>query len=127
MKSRFAALAGILVVVAACTSTSFTRTGFDPPPARPPGPCSAVVLEHPPTDRKYVEVGFCTTSVPGGGVITDKTPDAIRELQVCACQNGGNAIVFHGEGESGIHSAFGYSQRRVKAHATVLYVFPKEQ
>ncbi len=116
----------VVLTASACTSTSFTRTGFDSPPPRQPGPCSAVVLEHPPTDRKYVEIGFCTTSVPGGGVITDNTPNAIRELQECACQNGGNAIVFHGEGESGIHSAFGYSQQRVKAHATVLYVFPKD-
>ena len=60
-------------------------------------------------------------------MITDNTPKAIREPQDCACQNGGNAIFFHGEGESGIHSALGYSQQRVKAHATVLYVFPKNE
>src|SRR5262245_5392044 len=117
----------LLAATVACTSTSFTRTGFDSPPPRPPGPCSAVVLQHPPTDRRYVEIGFCTTAVPGGGVITDNTPKAIRELQECACQNGGNAILFHGEGESGMQSAFGYSQQRVKAHATVLYVYPKQE
>lgn len=110
-----------------CTSTSFTRTGFDPPPPRQPGPCSAVVLQRFPTDRKYVEIGFCTTSVPGGGVITDNTPDAINELRICACTNGGNAILFQGEGEAGVHTGFGYSQQRVKAHASVLFVYPKEQ
>ena len=124
MKRAF--LLACVAFAAGCTSTSFTRTGFDPPPARSPGPCTAVVLQHDPTDRKFIEIGFCTTSVPGGGVITDNTPDAIRELQECACKNGGNAIVFHGEGESGVHTGFGYSQQRVKAHGTVLYVYPKE-
>jgi len=59
-------------------------------------------------------------------MITDNTPKAIAELQQCACQNGGNAMIFHGEGESGFHTGLGYSQQRVKAHATVLYVYPKE-
>ncbi len=80
-RRRFVLL--VALSASACTSTSFTRTGFDSAPARQPGPCSAVVLEHPSTERKYVEIGFCTTSVPGGGVITDNTPKAIRELQEC--------------------------------------------
>lgn len=122
-----ALLVMLALVLPGCTSTSFTRTGFDAPPPRQPGPCSAVVLQHEPSDRKFIEIGFCTTSVPGGGVITDNTPNAIAELRQCACQNGGNAIVFHGEGESGVHTGFGYSQQRVKAHATVLFVFPKDQ
>lgn len=109
---------------AACTSTNFTRTGFEPPP-RSPGPCQAVVLQRPPSDRRYMEIEFCTTSVPGGGVITDNTPKAIRELQACACQNGGNAIVYFGDSESGYHTGFGYSQQHVKGRASVLYVYPK--
>ncbi len=47
-------------------------------------------------------------------------------LQAGTRQNGGDAIVFHGESESVIHSAFWYSPR-VKSHATVLYVYPRNQ
>ncbi len=59
-------------------------------------------------------------------MISDKTPEAILELQKCACQNGGNAIVYAGDSESGIHTGFGYSQQHIKARATVLFVYPKE-
>jgi hypothetical protein len=117
-----------LLSVAACTSTNFTRTGFEAAPPRQPGePCQAVVLQRPPSDRQFIELDFCTTSMPGGGVITDKTPAAIKELQDCACQNGGNAIVYFGDSESGIHSGLGYSQQHIKARASVLYVYPKQQ
>jgi hypothetical protein len=126
VKMKHFALVATLLGMTACTSTNFTRTGFDSPPVSiSSGPI--VVLEHFPTDRKYVEIGFCTTSVPGGGIIKDNTPNAIRELQECARRNGGNAIVFSGDGESGIHTGFGYSQQRVKARATVIYVFPKSE
>lgn len=54
------------------------------------------------------------------------TTKAIAEIQECACKNGGNAMVFLGDAESGFHSGFGYSQQRVKARAIVLFVFPKE-
>jgi hypothetical protein len=83
------------------------------------------VLQRPPDDRKFIELGFCTTSMPGGGMITDKTPEAVRELQTCACKNGGNAIVYQGDSESGIHTGMGYSQQHIKARATVLFVYPK--
>jgi hypothetical protein len=116
----------IAVSVAGCASTNFVRTGFDQPPPRASGPCNAVVLQRAAEDRKNVELGFCTTSMPGGGMITDKTPAAIRELQTCACQNGGNAIVYMGDAESGIHTGFGYSQQHIKARASVLFVYPKE-
>ena len=126
-RSRCIVIASILaLLLLGCTSTSFTRTGFDLPPAPPPSPCQAVVLQNPPSDRKFVELGFCITSVPGGGIITDNTPKAIAELQECTCKNGGNAMVFLGDSESGFHSGFGYSQQRVKARAIVLFVFPKE-
>ena len=83
------------------------------------------MLQSLPHDRRFIELGFCTTSVPGGGIVTDKTPKAIAELQACACENGGNAVVFLGDSEAGMNSAFGYSQQRVKARATVLFVFPQ--
>ena len=123
---RIVLVSALALLFPGCTSTSFTRTGFDLPPVPPPSPCQAVVLQNPPSDRKFVELGFCITSVPGGGIITDNTPKAIAELQECACKNGGNAMVFLGDSESGFHSGFGYSQQRVKARAIVLFVFPKE-
>ncbi|MBW3670189.1 MAG: hypothetical protein KY432_00800 [Acidobacteria bacterium] len=122
---RYIILIGALVL-SSCTSTNFVKTGFDQAPPSALGPCSAVVLQEPPDERRYIEIGFCTTSTPGGGVITDKTPEAIRQLQQCACKNGGNAIVYEPESEAGIHTGFGYSQQRVKARATVLYVYPEE-
>ena len=123
---RLVCVFALVLLFLGCTSTSFTRTGFDLPPAPPPFPCQAVVLQNPPSDRKFIELGFCITSVPGGGIITDNTPKAITELQECACKNGGNAMVFLGDSEAGLHSAFGYSQQRVKARAIVLFVLPKE-
>jgi hypothetical protein len=46
-------LLGIAVVLVGCTSTNFVRTGFDqPPPSTTSSPCSAVVLQRPPEDRK---------------------------------------------------------------------------
>jgi len=123
---RIVMMSSLALLLLGCTSTSFTRTGFDSPPAPPSSPCQAVILQNPPTDRKFVELGFCITSVPGGGIITDNTSKAIAELQECTCKNGGNALVFLGDSESGFHSGLGYSQQRVKARAIVLFVFPKE-
>ena len=125
MKSIVLAL--LSIVLTACTSTNFVKTGFDQVPAHTLTPCNAVVLQHTPENRKFVELGFCTTSLPGGGVIKDKTPEAVKELQSCACQNGGNAIVYQGEEESGLHTGFGYSQQHIKARATVLFVYPDEK
>ena len=115
----------LLCLAPACTSTNFIKTGFETAPPRPPGPCSATVLQDFPADRQYVELGLCTTSMPGGGLIADKTPKAVQELQECACKNGGNAIVLLGSGDSGYQTTFGYSQQTVKASAKVLFVFPK--
>ena len=113
----------LLTSVLACTSSNFTKTGFDAK-VRPPlaDTCPVTVLESMPTDRPFEELGFCNASAPGGGVISDKTPDAIAELKRCACRNGGNAIVFKTADERGMQSGFGYSQQRVMARATVLFV-----
>ncbi len=110
-----------------CTSSNFTKTGFDTK-TRPPlaDNCPVVVLESMPTDRPYEELGFCNASAPGGGVISDKTPDAIAELKRCACRNGGNAIVFKTGDERGVQSPFGYSQQKVMARATILFVPPPD-
>jgi hypothetical protein len=115
----------IALSLLACTSSNFTKTGFDTK-ARPPlaDNCPVTVLESMPADRPYEELGFCNASAPGGGVISDKTPDAIAELKRCACRNGGNAIVFKAADEHGMQSIFGYSQQKVTARATVLFVPP---
>lgn len=109
-----------------CARHTFTKTGFSTSPISPkPSHCEIVVLQGFPADRKYIELGFCHASVPGGGVIRDATPDVIRELKKCACLNGGNAIVMGTENETGILTIFGYSQQRVKLRATIIYVYPK--
>jgi len=78
-------------------------------------------------DRRFLEIGFCTTSIGGGGVGKDNEPAAIKELQACACKNGGNAIVYQGDSETGHQGTFGYSQQHIRARASVLYVYPKDQ
>ena len=125
MKARTLAAVVVLISLLGCTSSNFTKTGFDTN-TRPPLPetCPVTVLESMPTDRPYEELGFCNASAPGGGVISDKTPDAIAELKRCACRNGGNSIVLKAADERGMHSAFGYSQQKVMARATVLFVAP---
>ncbi|MEA2164424.1 MAG: hypothetical protein QOK37_2551 [Thermoanaerobaculia bacterium] len=115
----------VVLSLAACTSSNFTKTGFETK-TRPPLPdnCAVTVLESMPTDRPYEELGFCSASAPGGGVISDKTPDAIAELKRCTCRNGGNAVVFKSSDERGMQSLFGHSQQKVMVRGTVLFVPP---
>lgn len=109
-----------------CAGHTFTKTGFNTSPIDPqPEHCEIVVLQSFPIDRECIELGFCHASVPGGGLIRDATPDVIKELKKCACLNGGNAIIMATDSEAGIMTAFGYSQQKVKARATVIFVYPK--
>jgi hypothetical protein len=62
-------LSAVVCSLTACTSTRFTKTGFESAPPRSPDPCSVTVLQRPPSDRQYGELGFCTTSMAGGVVI----------------------------------------------------------
>ncbi len=117
-----ALLAGGLIC--ACATSNFTKTGFARQ-APPRGwPCDIAIFMDPPKDRPIEELGFCDASVPGGGVISDKTSDATEELRKCACGAGGNAIVLRGSDSTGFQSAFGYSQQRVTARASVLVIGP---
>lgn len=100
----------------ACSSHEFIKTGEQPTYTAKPENCGATIYRTPPKDKRYQELGICISSVPGGGVISDNTPDAIRELQKCACLQGGDAIIFSGTSESGMVGALtGASQQQVKA------------
>ncbi len=87
--------------------------------------CPIAVLTEFPTDKKYVQLGLCNGTAPGGGIISDKTHKAINQLKKCACANGGNTIVLQDVKEEGyVMSGFGYSQQSAKARAYILYVYP---
>lgn len=59
--------------------------------------------------------------VPGGGMLSDNTPEAIAELQRCVCSAGGDAIILNSSNEAGIIPAFGgYSQQAAKAQGVVI-------
>jgi hypothetical protein len=116
---------GILAVSLGCAHTHFERTGSNPPPPRPPGPCSALVFEEPPADRKFVEIGICMTSAPGSEPLAENSPSTIQDLKLCACQNGGNAILLKKDSEAGAVTKAG-SKQAIRGRATVLLVYPKE-
>ena len=55
------------------------------------------------------------TQAPGGGMISDNTPDAVAKLQRCACLQGGDAIIIGGMNEAGVIPSYGgYSQQVAK-------------
>jgi hypothetical protein len=114
------------LVLAGCANHSFVPIGMSAETLVPkPASCGAKVLLRPPKNMQYSEVGICMARAPGGGMVTDNTPMAIKELQKCACLQGGDAIVLSGANESGIIPAFGgYSQQSAKAEGIVI-VFKK--
>lgn len=116
---------GVLAVSLGCAHTHFERTGPNPPPPRPPGPCSALVFEEPPADRKYVEIGICMTSAPGAEPLVENSPSTIQDLKRCACENGGNAILLRKDSEWGGMTKAG-SKQSTMGRATVLLLFPRE-
>ena len=112
-----------LMLVVGCSQHSFTKTSFTQPRAPQMENCTIVVLQRFPVDMEYEELGICHASVPGGGIIADNTPKAINELKKCACLNGGNAIVMRpGNIKSTGLSGMEFSQQKVEASATVIYV-----
>lgn len=129
---------GCILVFAGCTTVSFTPFERELP-AKPAGPCSAMVLNRAPADGRYVEPGFCTVdvfprvtffggvaSLPSVRGTTEYTPQAVEKLRRCACAHGGNAVVVRGDGGD-FSPASETSATRVKPHGTVLYIPPERE
>lgn len=56
-------------------------------------------------------------------MISDKTSEAIEELQRCACIHGGNAVVLSNTSDAGFTGAFGgYSQQVAKAKGVAIFI-----
>lgn len=110
-----------LALLGGCTTHSFIPTGekLVTHTAKPTN-CGAKVLLNYPKKAKYSEIGICSAQVPGGGMISDKTPEAVIELQKCACLQGGDAIILGKANDAGFIGGFGYSQQVAKARGIVI-------
>ena len=114
-------IAMLALSLTACASHEFIKTGESQAHAAKPADCGATIYRTPPTDKQYQELGICMASAPGGGIVSDNTPDAIRELQKCACLQGGDTIILGGTSESGMVGAVtGSSQQQVKASGVAI-------
>lgn len=102
-----------------CSSHRFVPTGDSPREASKGSQCGATVLRQMPSPP-YRELGLCYAKVPGGGMISDNTPEAIEELQKCACEAGGDAVVLHTSDDQGYVTQFGSSQQTVKVQGVVV-------
>ena len=122
---RTVLLSGITLLVLGCSKTSFIPTGSDVEPPPPRSPCQVAVLKHAPDNDNFTELGMCAVSVPGGSILFDNTPTAVRKLQKCACEHGGNAIILPDDLKAGASTMPKYAERRISAKATVLLVAPK--
>lgn len=115
--SAIAAL--LLAALQGCSSHRFVATGDASKEDSKGAHCRARVLRTMPS-VPHRELGLCYASVPGGGIFSDKTPEAIEELQKCACEAGGDAVVLDGTSDQGVMSSFGASQQTVKAQGVVI-------
>lgn len=109
-------LAAAFLSLQGCASHEFIKigdhNGYKPKSEN----CEIHILRAEPKNKDFIELGLCMASAPGGGVISDNTPDAIVELQKCSCLQGGDAVILQDISENGITgSAFGSSQQQVKA------------
>lgn len=102
-----------------CSSHRFVPTGDAHREASNGLQCGATVYRQLPA-TPYRELGLCYAKVPGGGIIGDKTPEAIEELQKCACEAGGDAVVIQGTNDQGFMTQYGSSQQTVKAEGIVI-------
>lgn len=102
-----------------CSSHRFVPTGDSPREASKGPECGATVLRQLPT-TPHRELGLCYAKVPGGGMISDNTPEAIEELQRCACEAGGDAVVLQGSNDQGSATQYGMTQQEVKAQGVVI-------
>ncbi len=125
MKTKI--IIGLLIITSfsSCSNYNFIRTGLDNTRYPPqPANCDVIVLTSLPTDRAYTEIGICKGTAPGGGMVSDRTHAAIKQLKRCACANGGNAILLNNTDEGGYFTEFGYSQQVAKASGRVFYIHP---
>ncbi len=110
----------LMIGLAGCATYSFIQTGLSGPFPPKDKSCAIDVLTSVP-DRPVIEVGICHGQAPGGGIISDNTPDAIEQVKRCACQNGGDAIVLLNTGSTAsVMTGFGASQQQIRIPATVL-------
>jgi hypothetical protein len=109
-----------------CSSTSYTREGLEAPSPPPQSPCQVAVLQHVPRDDTFTELGQCSVSIYGGGILFDNSSTAIKKLQECACEHGGNAIVLLDNFQAGANTMMKYAERRIGARASVLLVSSEE-
>jgi hypothetical protein len=65
-------------------------------------------------------------SIYGGGILFDNSATAIKKLQECACEQGGNAIVLLDNFQAGANTMMKYAERRISARASVLLVAPRD-
>lgn len=109
----------LVVVLQGCSSHRFVATGDSPKVASKGTQCGATVLLSAP-NTPYQELGICYAQVPGGGMISDKTPEAIEELQKCACEAGGDAVLLGGTNDQSTMTMYGATQQNVKTQGIVI-------
>lgn len=114
-----------IVIINGCSSAKLIPTGFASSSLPPLSPNQEVkiITELPAGYSKLIEIGIAVVSVPGGGIISDKTPKAIMKLQETARKYGGNCVLLKDDfKEGGYYSSFGYSQQVVKLQGKVYYI-----
>lgn len=105
----------VIALLSGCTSHEFIKTGAHDGYQPKHENCGAHIFRSAPKGQDFIELGLCMATSPGGGVISDNTPDAVRELQKCTCLQGGDAVILQNMSENGtVGSAFGTSQQQVK-------------
>ncbi len=126
MKLRIPLIIGLVFTLSGCGTHKFVPTGMSNNTYAPKSSkCGEKMLRSFPKDVAFEEIGISYGQTPGGGVMSDKTPEAIAELQECACLNGGDAFVLASTRDSGFHGTLGgYSQQVAKAEGIVI-VFTK--
>jgi hypothetical protein len=109
----------VLVALQGCSSHRFVATGDAPKVDSKGANCGATVLISVPS-TPYQELGICYAQVPGGGMISDNTPEAIEELQKCACEAGGDAVLLGGTNDQSTMTMYGSTQQNVKTQGIVI-------
>ena len=109
-----------------CFSGCGPRTYFEPKEtgkqeylSRPKGCTIEMLLYDVPADKQYDEMGICTGSYQA---YSGKSFDTvIRAIKDCACDIGGNAIVYNNENDTYMYDYLGHVTR-FKTSARVLYL-----